>query len=73
VRPVLAAVRAEFFHLQTLGGRLLVLGVGVVPVFTFLALECDDFSWHFYIAPLIQNLADRTGADGSAAFADRKT
>ena len=48
MRPVLAAVRAELFHLQTLGGRLLVFGIGVVPVFTFLALECDDFSWHLY-------------------------
>jgi hypothetical protein len=46
VRPVLAAIRAELFHLETLSGRLLVLRAGVVPIFTFLALEGNDFSWH---------------------------
>jgi hypothetical protein len=46
MRPVLAAVRAELLHLKTLGGRLLVLGVRVVPVFTFLTLERNDFSCH---------------------------
>jgi hypothetical protein len=48
VRPVQTAVGAELFHFETSGGRLLVLGAGVIPVFTFRALEGNDFSWHFF-------------------------
>src|SRR5271166_5353281 len=72
VRLVFAAERAELLHLETLGGRLLVFCVRVVTVLTFLTLERDDFSWHFLTSRLIQNLADGTGADGAAAFADGK-
>jgi hypothetical protein len=49
VRLVLAAIGAEFLHFETLGGRLLVLGARVVPVFAFLTLECDDFSRHCFL------------------------
>jgi len=55
VRVVLAAMRAELFHFETLGGRLLVLGACVVPVFAFLTLERDDFSRHFYY-PLLMDM-----------------
>jgi len=46
VRLVLTAPRAELLELETLGGRLLVLGIGVVPLLAFLALERDDFARH---------------------------
>jgi hypothetical protein len=46
VRLVLTAVGAELFHFETLCGRLLILGIRVVPVLAFLTLERDDFSWH---------------------------
>jgi hypothetical protein len=49
---MLAAVRAELLHLETLGGRLLVFGARVVPVFAFLTLERNDFSRHFSL-PLL--------------------
>jgi hypothetical protein len=50
MRVMLAAVWAELLHLETLGGRLLVLRACIVPVLAFLALERDDFSWHaFYL------------------------
>jgi hypothetical protein len=51
MRLVLAAVRTEFLHFQTLGGRLFILRACVVPVLAFLALECDDFSRHFLLPP----------------------
>jgi hypothetical protein len=53
VRPVLAAVRAELLHFETLGGRLLVFGARIVPVLTFLTLERDDFSCHLSSPPII--------------------
>jgi hypothetical protein len=46
VRLMLPAVRAKLLHFETLSGRLLVLGVGVVPVLAILTLERDDFSCH---------------------------
>jgi hypothetical protein len=46
---MLPAIRAELFHLNTLSGRLLVLGACVVPVLAFLTLERDDFSRHFLL------------------------
>jgi hypothetical protein len=46
MRVVLAAVRAEFFHFETLRGGLLVFSARIVPVLAFLTLERDDFSWH---------------------------
>jgi hypothetical protein len=46
VRMVLAAMRAELFHLEALSGRLLVLCARIVPVLAFLTLERDDFSRH---------------------------
>jgi hypothetical protein len=54
MRVVLTAMRAEFLHFETLSGRLLVFGARVVPVLAFLALERDDFSWHFCL-PLYVN------------------
>jgi hypothetical protein len=48
VRVVLAAMRAELFHFETLGGRLLVFSARVVPVLAFLTLERDDFSRHLF-------------------------
>jgi hypothetical protein len=47
MRVVLPAVRAELLHLEALGGRFLVLGARIVPVFAFLTLERYDFSRHF--------------------------
>ena len=41
-----AAVRAEFLHFEPAGGGFLVLGAGVVAVFTLAALERNDFSGH---------------------------
>jgi hypothetical protein len=46
MRLVLAAVRAELLHFETLSGRLFVFRIRVVPVLAFLTLERDDFSWH---------------------------
>jgi hypothetical protein len=40
------AVWAELLELYALGGRSFVLGLAVVPVFAFAALELDNFSWH---------------------------
>jgi hypothetical protein len=53
---VLPAIRAELLHFETLSGRLLVLGGGVVPVLAFLTLERNDFSWHFSL-PLFHKQA----------------
>jgi hypothetical protein len=41
---VLAAGVAELVELEAAGGRLLVLGGGVVPVLALGALQCDDFA-----------------------------
>ena len=46
---MLTAVVTELLHFETLGSRLLVLGIGIVPVLAFLTLERDDFSWHFVL------------------------
>jgi hypothetical protein len=46
VRAMFPAKRAELFQLQPFGGRALVLGLAVVPVFALGALELNDFSWH---------------------------
>jgi hypothetical protein len=46
MRVMLTAVRAELFHLQTLGRRLFVFRARIVPVLALLTLERDDFSWH---------------------------
>jgi hypothetical protein len=48
MRVVLSAVRAKLLHFETLGGRLLVFGAGVVPVLALLTLERDDFSRHLF-------------------------
>jgi hypothetical protein len=37
---------AELLELETLGGRLLVLHVAIVPLFALVALEGDDFARH---------------------------
>jgi hypothetical protein len=68
MRLVLAAVRTEFLHFQTLGGRLFVLRACVVPVLAFLALERDDFSWHFLLPQLLNDkLCGRSAPGGSPA------
>jgi uncharacterized protein involved in response to NO len=41
-----AAGPAKFLHLQALGGRFLILGGRIVPVFALCALERDDFARH---------------------------
>jgi hypothetical protein len=43
---MLSAVRAELLHFEATGGRFLVLGARVVPVFALAALERNNFSWH---------------------------
>jgi hypothetical protein len=58
MRMVLPAIGTELFHLKTLGGRLLVFGARVVPVFAFLTLERNDFPRHFFL-PLSMNAAGR--------------
>jgi len=50
VRLVLPAARAELLELETLCGRLLVLGVGVVPLLALLALEGNDFARHLLLS-----------------------
>jgi hypothetical protein len=46
MRLMLPAVWAKLLHLQTLGGRPLVLGFTVIAVLALAALELNDFSWH---------------------------
>jgi hypothetical protein len=48
VLVMLAAIRAELFHLKTASGRLLVFGACVVPVLALGALERNDFSRHCF-------------------------
>jgi hypothetical protein len=43
---VLAAAVTELLELETAGGRLFVLGGGVVPLLALGALQCDNFP-HF--------------------------
>jgi hypothetical protein len=43
VRLVLAAAVTELLEFQTAGGRLLVLGRGVVPLLALSALQCHNF------------------------------
>ena len=44
MRRVLAAGVAELRELEAPGGRLLILGGGIVPVFALRALQCDDLA-----------------------------
>jgi hypothetical protein len=46
VRLMLAALRTELFHFKTLGRRLFVFRVAIVPIFALSALERDDFTRH---------------------------
>jgi hypothetical protein len=46
VRLVLAAAVTELLELETAGGRLLVLGGGVVPLLALSALQCHNLT-HF--------------------------
>jgi hypothetical protein len=46
MRLVLPAMPAELLHFQALGGRLLVLGRGVIPVLALRALERNDIAGH---------------------------
>src|SRR5690348_6120001 len=54
VRLVLAALRAELFELETLGGRLLILHVCVVPILALSALKGDDFTRHSLFPALVR-------------------
>src|SRR5258708_4167845 len=45
---VLAAGVTELGELEAAGGRLLVLGGRVIPVFALRALQCNDFT-HLFI------------------------
>jgi hypothetical protein len=49
VRLVLAAVRAKLLQFQTFGRGSLVLCFAVIPVFTFAALELNNFARHSLI------------------------
>jgi hypothetical protein len=46
VRLMLAALGAELLELETIGSRLLVLHVRVVPIFAFRTLKRDYFARH---------------------------
>jgi hypothetical protein len=46
VHLVLPAMRAELLHFQTLGGGLLILGLGIIAVLAFRALERNDVARH---------------------------
>src|SRR6202022_3528521 len=67
VPGVLPAVPAVLAHLEAVGRLLPVLRRAVVPPLTFVARQTNDVA-HV----LLNNLRDGTGADGSAAFANRK-
>jgi len=54
---VLAAGVAELRHLQTPGGRLLVLRRRIVPVLTCRTLQCDDLAhWFYFLSSLASHL-----------------
>jgi hypothetical protein len=55
---VLAAGVAELRELQTAGGRLLVLGGGVVPVLALWALKGDNLA---HLTNLLTNVASHFG------------
>jgi hypothetical protein len=46
MRLVLAAERTELLKLETLGRRLFVFCVAVVPAFAFIALQLNNFARH---------------------------
>jgi hypothetical protein len=46
---MLPAEGAKLFQLDTLGRRLLVLGLRIVTVLALSALKRDDFSRHFFL------------------------
>ena len=50
MRCVLPAETAKLAELQTASGRLLVLGLGIIPVLALTALKSNDFS-HNSISP----------------------
>ena len=54
MRLVLAAAVTELLELETTGGRLLVLGGGVVPLLALSALQCHNLS-HFEFLPVISD------------------
>src|SRR3990167_8838232 len=66
VRLVLPAEPAELLQLEPLGRLLLVLRRAVVAALTFTARQLDDVSH----GSLLDDLGDRTGAGGAAAFAN---
>jgi hypothetical protein len=43
---VLAAIGTELLQLQALGGSLLVLGFGIIPIFALGALERNNVARH---------------------------
>jgi hypothetical protein len=46
MRLMLTAERAEFLQLNPFRRGPLVLRLAVIAVFTFTALELDNFTWH---------------------------
>jgi hypothetical protein len=46
MRLMFTAERAELLEFNTLCGGPLILGLAVVPVFAFAALELNNFTWH---------------------------
>ena len=46
VRLMLTTLRTELLELETIGSRLLVLHVRVVPIFALSALKGDNFTRH---------------------------
>src|SRR4029077_12535783 len=70
VRLVLVAPRAELLPLRPLRVLAPVLRGEVVPAFAHGAFHDDVFPRH--CSALLQDLGGHAGADGAAAFADRK-
>src|SRR5688572_8812116 len=68
MRLVAAAALAELLELEPFRRRLLVLGRRVVPALADRALERDHVS-HRDVAPLLQDLGDRAGADRAPTLA----
>jgi hypothetical protein len=51
VRLMFAAIRTEFFQLQTFGRRTFVFSFAVVPIFALGALELNNFARHMAPVP----------------------
>ena len=77
MRLMLAAIRAEFLHLDALGSGALVLCLTVIAVLALTALQLDNFTRHcqllsFLFLRLRQDLRDGAGAYRAATFSNCK-